>query len=249
MRIALLNPNTSVFVTDRMVTAAQEIAPPGASIVGYTAATGPAIVGTRAENAVAAANALEMGCALGEATDAVVLGISTDAGLRPLREVLQVPVVGVLQAGVLTACQLGERIGLLTLGSRMLPLYQEQVCAYGLVAKMHGWAAPDIAAAYRQDVEDSVHDAIAEHAVRLAHESNLDVILVAGAVLAGCRPWLERRVPVPVVDSLEAAIHQAVGLAASRYPKPAVGSFSKPGVRKVTGGFPALNAMLGSPQV
>jgi allantoin racemase len=244
MRVALLNPNTSAFVTDRMVEAAQKIAPPNVSIVGYTAQTGPEIVGTRAENGIAAANALELGSAIGDTAHAIVLGISTDAGLHALREVLHIPVVGVLQAGVLTACQLGERIGLITLGSRMLPLYQEQISAYGLAGKMHAWAAPDIAGAYQKDVEDGVHRAIADQAARMAIDSNLDVIVVAGAVLAGCRTWLERRVPVPVVDSLEAAVHQALGLAASKYPKQTIGSFSTPPARKLTGEFPSLRAVL-----
>lgn len=244
MKIVLLNPNTSAFVTERMVAAAQAALGDSAQVSGLTAATGPAIVGTRSENTLAAANALELAAACGADTDAVLLGISTDAGLEPVRELLPVPVAGMLEAALLTACQLGGRVGLLTVGARMLPVYQERAAAYRLQDRMHGWRAIDLPAAYAPDRPDAVADALATAATELAHAHGLDAIVLAGAVLAGCRPQVQPRVPVPVIDAVEAAALQAFALARLRPAKARSGSYATPTGRAVTGVAAELQARL-----
>lgn len=246
MKIVLVNPNTSGFVTERMVAAAQAVLGDSAQVSGLTAARGPAIVGTRSENALAAANALELAAACGADTDAVLLGISTDAGLEPVRELLKVPAAGMLEAALLTACQLGGRIGLLTVGARMLPVYQERAVAYRLQDRMHGWRCIDLPAAYAPERTEAVADALAVAATELVQAHDLDAIVLAGAVLAGCRAQVQPRVPVPVIDALEAAALQAFALARLRPAKARSGSYAAPSGRAVTGVGAELQAQLGS---
>ena len=59
MRLLLVNPNTSAHITDRMVAAARAALGGDAEIVGATARFGPAVIGTRAEAAIAAHAALD----------------------------------------------------------------------------------------------------------------------------------------------------------------------------------------------
>ena len=239
MKILLANPNTSRFITDRMVRAAQASVGEAAAILGVTAAHGPAVVGSRVENTLAASAALELGAAHADGCDAMILGISTDAGLEPLRELLDIPVVGMLEAALLTACQLGGRIGLLTLGERMLPLYQEQARRLGLGGRMAGWAGIELAAAFTPPSGDgavpAVADAVVEHAARLVRAERLDVLVLSGAVLAGYRPAIEPRLPVPVIDGIEAAAWQAVALGAQKPAAHRAGSYVPPAGRRVSG--------------
>ncbi|MFD0666995.1 aspartate/glutamate racemase family protein [Ramlibacter sp. MAHUQ-53] len=213
MKLLLVNPNTSTFVTERMAAAARASLGAAAEVVGVTATEGPSIVADRAGNARAAQSTLALGLAQAEGFDAVIVGISTDAGLDALRPALRVPVVGMLEAALITACQRGERVGLMTLGPQMLPLYQERAAALGFGARMAGWAAPVLPAAYGPAPDDSVYEALADHAAALVAESRLDVLVLCGAVLAGSRPRIARHLRVPVVDALEAAAWQAVALA------------------------------------
>lgn len=235
MKILLINPNTSTFVTERMVLAAQACLGEGAGVVGVTAQCGPAIVGSRVENALAAAAAVELGAKHADGADAVLLGISTDAGLAPLRELLKVPVVGMLEAALLTACQLGGRIGLLTLGPRMLPLYQEQAAAYGLASRICGWRAIEVPAAYKQQPGPEVFDTVATHAAAMVTEHALDVVILSGAVLAGGRSAIQPRVPVPVVDGIEASAWQALALAHMRPAPHKTGSYAVASGRQLSG--------------
>ena len=59
MRLLVLNPNTSQFVTDRVVETARAAAGPECRVTGVTGRRGPPIVGTRSECAMAAAEALD----------------------------------------------------------------------------------------------------------------------------------------------------------------------------------------------
>lgn len=235
MKLLLINPNTSAFVTERMLAAARATLGGSVLVEGVTARSGPAIIGSRTENALAASGALELAAQHGAGFDAVILGVSTDTGLAPLRELLAVPVSGMLEAALLTASQLGGRIGLLTLGPRMLPLYQEQAAAYGLADRVVAWAAPELPAAYGQAPGAQVFDAVADHAARLVQDHDLDVLVASGAVLAGCRPHIQDRVPVPVVDAMEAAAWQALALASLRPVQQRVGSYAPPRGRQLSG--------------
>lgn len=253
MKILLANPNTSGFITDRMVRAAQASVGGAATVLGVTAAQGPAVVGSRAENTLAASAALELGAAHAGGCDAMVLGISTDAGLEPLRELLDIPVVGMLEAALLTASQLGSRIGLLTLGERMLPLYQEQARRIGLEGRMAGWAGLELPAAFAPPSGDApvpaVADAVVEHAARLVQAQRLDVLVLSGAVLAGYRPAVEPRLPVPVIDGIEAAAWQAVALGAQKPAPHRTGSYVPPSGRRVSGtGAPLAERLASAPR-
>jgi Asp/Glu/hydantoin racemase len=212
MNILLINPNTSTHITEKMVAVAQSTLKGQASVIGVTAKRGPAVVGSRVENTLAAVSSVELGAAYQSPVDAVVLGISTDSGLAALRELLNVPVVGMLEAALLTACQLGGRIGLLTLGRRMLPLYQEQIAVYGLSGRLFGWRAMELPAAFGHAPGPEVFEAVAAEAAEMVAEHGLDVIILSGAVLAGCRAVIQHRVSVPIIDGIEAASLQALAL-------------------------------------
>lgn len=58
MRILLINPNTSQFVTDKVVAEARRMAWAGTEIISATGRNGPAIVSGRAEDALAAVEAI-----------------------------------------------------------------------------------------------------------------------------------------------------------------------------------------------
>lgn len=235
MKILLVNPNTSAFITDRMVRTAQATLGTAAEVVGVTAQQGPAVVGSRVENALASAAALELAAIHANGCDAVLLGISSDAGLAPLRELLEVPVTGMLEAGLLTACQLGGRVGLLTLGARMLPLYQEQAKLMGLDQRVVAWAGLELPSAFASQPDPAVAEALGAEVNRMVQKDGLDVVVLAGAVLAGCRAAVQPRVPVPVIDSLEAAAWQAVALGALRPAAHRVGSYARASGRSITG--------------
>jgi Asp/Glu/hydantoin racemase len=106
MNILLINPNTSEHVTQRLLTQAKLVVGEQAIIHAYTAQTGPAIISSRSENAIALAEMLRLAATHQNGHDVVVLGVSIDTGLMALREMLNIPVVGMAEAALVTASML-----------------------------------------------------------------------------------------------------------------------------------------------
>ena len=103
----MTNPNTSAGVTDLVVAAAEAVAAPETQIVPATAPRGVPYIATRAEAVIGGAIALEMLAELHEGVDAAVIAAFADPGLGGARELFPIPVIGLAESGMLTACMLG----------------------------------------------------------------------------------------------------------------------------------------------
>ncbi len=135
MRILVVNSNTSDVVTEKVAREARASASTGTDIVAVTGTFGGRVIGTRSEHAIAEHSTIALMARHSEGSDAAAIAVSYDTGLRGARELLSIPVVGMTEAALLTACMLGGRIGVVTFGRRVLPLYQE------LVARLRTYGA------------------------------------------------------------------------------------------------------------
>jgi allantoin racemase len=212
VKLLLINPNTSSHVTDRMVTQARRTAGSRAAVDGVTAAFGPAIIGSKAENAIAAHGALDTAARHYAGYDAIILGVSMDSGLAALRELFPIPVVGMAEASILFACSLGARVGCFTLGPKLLPLYQSLTDSYGFSERVACWRALDLPAAYGTEMLPEVADAVADACERMARNDGVDIAVLCGAVLTGYAERIAGLTSIPVVDCIDAATRTAIML-------------------------------------
>lgn len=211
MKLLVINPNTTRAITDRLVKTARRAASRGTTIAGVTGKSGPKVVTSRADNAVAARNCLGLGAKHGKRCDAVLLGISLDTALRELRNKLAVPVIGMTEAGLLVASTLGERYGVLTFGLKMVGPYRELVKQHGLAARLASVAAVDLPPTAVFDDPAAVRRQTLARCKELI-ANGAQAIVLAGAVYAGMRRGLQKSVRVPLVDGIESAVVIAEGL-------------------------------------
>lgn len=249
MRILLVNPNTSAHITARMVASAQAVLDGTARVEGATAAFGPAVIGSRTEAAVAEHSAVDTAVSALRGHDAVVLGVSIDSGLLALRELLDVPVTAMTESGLACAAMLGTRIGVLTLGPQMLPLYQELAHRYGMAPRVVSWRAPALPAAFvpGEGPDPGVADALVAALDDMIRCDGAEAVLLAGAVLSGYAAALAPRLPVPLVDGVAAAVLQAQALARLGAGEARHGSLAAPRGRASHGLSPALTDRLARP--
>lgn len=246
MRILLLNPNTSHSVTDLIADAARAAAAPGTEIVPATAPRGVPYIATRAEAVLGGAVALEMLAELHGGVDAAVIAAFGDPALGGARELFPLPVIGLAEAGMLTACMLGARFAIVTFAQALEPWYRECVEWHGLDRRCAGVRA--LGGAFRSigDVQREKEDLLVELALRAAEEDRADVVVLAGAPLAGLAPRVAGRIPVPVVDCVAASVKQAEALIALRPRKATRGTYRRPDPKDSTGLAPALAAWIGN---
>jgi allantoin racemase len=242
MRLLVANPNTTPQVTELCARAARAVASPGTEIVPLTGRFGAQIINSRAENAIAAHAMLEMLAENAPGADAVLLAVSYDTGLLAAREVLSVPVVGMTEAGMLSACLLDTRFGLVTFGTPSV--YHELVALYGLTERLAGIrsivASPVDAYANPATVDALVADA----ASALVKETGAEVAVLCGAAMAGMPARIADRVPVPVLDGIAAGVGLCEMLVKLKAAKAKVGSLAHPGLRPTVGLAGPLETLL-----
>src|ERR1700734_2508401 len=107
MRVLVVNPNTTEAVTSLMLNAGRASASPGVDVRAITAPRGLPYITSRAEAQIGGAIALEMLAEARGGYDAATLPAFGDPGMFGAREFFEVPVIGISEAAILTACMLG----------------------------------------------------------------------------------------------------------------------------------------------
>jgi allantoin racemase len=245
MKILLANPNTSRSVTDRIADVARQAAAPGTQILAVTATCGVAYIATRAEAAVAGRTTLELMAEHAQSCDAAIVAAFGDPGLGGARELLSIPVVGLAEAAMLTACMLGRRFSIVTFSQALEPWYRECVEYHGLMSRFASircaqGSFSDIATVGLE--KEALLLALCE---RVISEDGADVIILGGAPLAGMASRIGERVAVPLIDGIAAAVGQAQTLVALRPRKATAGSFRRPAPKSITGVSAQLSRLFG----
>lgn len=244
MRILLLNPNTTEAITQRLLAAAQAVAADGTQIVPLTATRGVPYIASRAEAQIGGAIALEMLAEHHEGVDAAIIAAFGDPGLMGARELFDIPVIGMAEAAMLTACMLGRRFAIVTFARALGPWYEECVAMHGLAGRCAGIRMLDEGFADIADVQEEKEAVIVALARRAVVEDEADCVILAGAPLAGLADKVAARIPVPVVDQMGAALKQAEALVALKPHKASAGSFRRPPAKPTLGLGGALAARI-----
>lgn len=248
MKLLLINPNISDSVSRLIEAEALRSADAGTTVQVVTAATGVAYIETRFEALLGAHAALELAAQHHAQADAVIVAAFGDPGLPALREVLPCPVTGLTEAALASACLLGQRFAIVAISQRIRAWYAETVAACGLSGRLAAIRAldeplPDIGA-----VQDNQGERLVQLAQRCVREDGADVIVLAGAPLAGLARSLQGRLPVPVVDGVSSAVRHAQTLVRLNAGSARAGSFAPPPVKAHQGLSPAVAALLENAQ-
>ena len=227
-RLLLINPNISDSVSALIRAEAERSAAPGTTIEVLTAPFGVAYIETRFEALIGAYAAAQLAAEHHAAFDAVIVAAFGDPGLDGLREALPCPVTGLTEAALASACLLGGRFSIVAISQRIRAWYRETVRHYALEQRLASIRALDEPLADIGNVQGNQGERLVRIAERCVAEDGADVIILAGAPLAGLARTLEGRLPVPMVDGVSSAVRHAQTLVAMRPPVQRQGSFAAP---------------------
>jgi allantoin racemase len=244
MRLLVINPNTSVSVTDKIAAVARTAASPGTELEFVTAAYGVPYIATRAEAIIGGRIVLEVLAEREAEFDGAIVAAFGDPGLGAARELCSIPVVGLAEASMLLACPLGRRFSIVSFSSRLEPWYRECVEWNGLASRLASIRMLDVPVADVGRVQAENEDLLVELACRAVEEDGAETVILAGAPLAGLASRVAHRVPVPLVESVAASVKMAESLAALGARKPTVGSFRQPAAKAATGLPTALTQVI-----
>lgn len=246
-RILVVNPNTSDDVTSLIHDEARRAAGPGTELEVRTAPFGVQYIETRLESLFAASAVAEVVAKAAvdrPAFDAVLVAAFGDPGLPALKELLDVPVIGISEAAFATAALLGRRFSIIAITRRLGAWYRDCVELFGIegrLASIRALSEPfsDIAA-----VRESFGPTLVSLANAAVAEDSADVVILAGAPLAGLARQVASQIPVPVIDGIACGIRQCEALAALRPVWHRVDGFSRLPRKPRTGLSPEVDRAL-----
>jgi allantoin racemase len=248
MRLLLVNPNISDSVSELIRAEAQRSASPGTEIEVLTAPFGVAYIETRFESLVGAYATAQVAAEHVHRFDAVVVAAFGDPGLAGLREVLPVPVTGMTEAALASAHLLGHRISIIAISQRIQAWYREVVDSYGFGSRLASIRALDRPLSAIGGVQQEHAQALKALAERAVAEDGAEVLILAGAPLAGLARSLQGQLPVPVVDGVSSAVRHAESLVALKPGRAQTGSFARPPAKPHRGLPDAIARLLDSPR-
>nr|WP_163501504.1 aspartate/glutamate racemase family protein [Halomonas socia] len=212
MRLLLLNGNANRAMTDQMAAKARRLLGAGVEVVADTAVDSVAYIASRRDCALSAAAVVGLAekhlAAEPARFDAILLACFGEPGISAVREISPVPVVGMLEASVLSALQLGGRFSVITPGQRWPRMIEDQLNDLGVARHCLGIdaiAIDDLALpAQRNLAAQRLATTLEAQQARLVP----DVVIVGGAAFAGLAAELTLAKECRVIDCLDAALAQ-----------------------------------------
>lgn len=134
--IVLINPNSTVSMTDAMVRTARDVAR-GIKVVGWTSHDGPSAIQGPEDGEASVPPLLELVAKAAElGPQAVIIGCFDDTGLAEARAIAGCPVIGIGQAAYHMAVLAGERFSVVTTLAVSVPVLEGNIRRYGLAGHL-----------------------------------------------------------------------------------------------------------------
>jgi len=183
-----------------------------AADVSYlTVEEGPLSVEGAVEEAWAAASLLPLADRHADEFDAFVVSCFGEPGVRPLRELVGVPVVGTAAPAMHTAAQLSTRFSVLTILEETVPMTREQVRELGLDGEVASVRAVDAPVLGVDHESDALVDRMAETGRLAVEEDGAEALIPGCASLSfvQAHEGLTEELGVPFLDPVRIALATA----------------------------------------
>ena len=207
-RIVIVNPNSTVAVTEGINAAVADLRRPEGPVIDcVTLEEGPPGIETQAhiDGVIAPLLArLER-----EAADAEIIACFSDPGLKAARAGSDRPVFGIAESGFRKALTLGKRFGILAILEASTHRHRRYVEALGLSESFAESRPLDLGVLELQD-RDRTFSRMLEVGRDLRDRDGADVLVLGCAGMPQYRDELESELGLPVVEPCRAAAAEAI---------------------------------------
>ena len=209
-RIVVINPNSSVDVTDGIAAAMEPLRfSDGPSIDCLTLKDGPPGIETQRHVDSVVGPLCDLIEREGNNTDAFVIACFSDPGLHSARETTTRPVMGISESGITTALTLGEKFGIIAILPKGVPRHKRYIRQMGLEGRLAGDRAIGVGVT-GLSAEEEVESRMTAVGRKLIEEDGADTLIMGCAGMARYRHRLEDTLGVPVIDPSQAAVADAI---------------------------------------
>ena len=209
MKILLYNPNTSKSITNTLYDTAKLVVSEGTTLVPMTAKKGFPYISTKVEAQITGTLVLEKIAEIHSKYDAIIIAAFGDPGLIPANTLFNLPIIGLGEAAMLSACLFGKKFSIISFTNAMASWYEESVEVLGLQSRYAGFRAIDGVNLTIDKIQTLQKKSLIESAKLAINIDGGEVVIFAGAPLSGFKKIVQEEIRVPVIDCAEAAVKQA----------------------------------------
>jgi len=234
-RILVVNPNTSATMTEQIEATASAVAGPETKITAVCPPNGPESLESYYEYHLAAVATLELVSEVADDVDGVVLACYGDPGLYPLKEVLDIPVVGVAEASMATATMVGHRFSILVALDRAVAMMENLAQWYGLAERLASVEPTGLSVLDLETDPATTMETLVKAGRRAVDRQSAEVLLLGCSGMCGYKTELEQTVDVPVINPVAAAVTAVEGMIAQDLVQSHSGLWARPPEKELRG--------------
>ena len=214
-KLLVLNPNTTVAMTQSIAAYARSVAASTTQIVGRNPTTGPASIEGPDDHALCMLPLLEE-VARGEldGCDATIIACFDDPGVTAARSLATGPVIGIAQAAMQGAAVIAARFAVVTTVNAAVPVIEDLVVRYGAARNCVAVRAAGVPVLELENASAVVYARIRDCAAQALRGDRADAIVLGCAGMSALGARLARELGVPVIDGVGMAVKVAEGLIA-----------------------------------
>lgn len=207
MRIKVINPNTTLSMTDKIFQSARLVAAPGTEIVAVSPQMGPVSIETFHDEVFAAAGVVdEVRKGEAEGFDGYVIACFGDPGLAAAREVAKGPVVGIAEAAMHMATLIGHSFSIISLIDRMEPMMAHLVQAYGMEHKCRSIRMTALEVLQLEEEGSDARQIVVRECRKAIEEDRADSVLLGCAGMSDLMAHVTAEIGAPAIDGVSAAV-------------------------------------------
>ncbi|WP_425073393.1 aspartate/glutamate racemase family protein [Sagittula sp. S175] len=214
MKLLLINPNTTASMTQKAAVAARKVARPDTEIIATNPAHGPYSIEGFYDVAQCLPGLLEE-AARHKDVDAVIIACFDDTGLDAMRCLVDVPVIGIGEAGYHAASMVAHRFSVVTTLSRSVAGITDNLMRYGLATKCASVRATDIPVLKLEEGDPACLDQIRDEIRAAISQDKAEAIVLGCAGMADLMQQLSAEFGIPVIDGVSCAVGLAEAMVAA----------------------------------
>jgi len=213
-KILIINPNTSEEAARCMEEECRKIASPETTVdavfIQSKSDYSSFVVLGYADLAICTVETIKIAWKNRNNYDGIIIAGFSDVGLDPVRELLDIPVIGIAEAAYHTAALLGHRFSVLTGTSKWTPPKEDYVKAVGIESKVASIRPYSEWEELLSD--DDLLKCLIDTGRKAIEEDGAEAIIIGGGPLVGYGKKIQDALGIPVIDPTLNALKVMEGL-------------------------------------
>lgn len=233
MKILVINPNSTVSMTNKIGECARQAAAPGTEIIAANPTDTPASVEGHYDAAVSVPSVIRMvregdknGCS------GFVIACFDDPGIEACREVAHGPVLGICEAAMHAATMISSNFSVVTTLARSVPIIEELALKYGFERHCRRVRAATIPVLSLEDKNNNARQLVLEEVCRAVEFDGCEAVILGCSGMTDLTDWLTHESGVPVINGVGVAVKMVEALVGVGLQTSKVGAYAQPLVKQ-----------------